>query len=165
MTEPQYLNKGAIFSNDRKYRYKLWRTWDINKPSILFIMLNPSTADENILDPTLRRCLGYAMKWGYGTMYICNLFALRSTNPKELYISDDSIGPDNNRYIRETANECEKIILAWGNHGNLDDRYIDVIELLTEPIEYPLFILARTKMLQPSHPLYLKGDLIPVKCE
>jgi hypothetical protein len=159
MTEPQYHAKGAIFSDDRKYRYRLWRVWDINKSSVLFIMLNPSTADENVLDPTVRRCLGYAMKWGYGRIDICNLFALRATNPKELYKSDDPIGPDNNRYIVETANECDKTILAWGNHGELDDRYIDVIELLKDTA----FILAKTKSLQPAHPLYLKGDLLPVR--
>lgn len=160
-TEPDYVDKGATFSNDRKYRYRLWRVWDTSKKPILFLMLNPSTADENVLDPTVRRCVGYAMKWGYGRMDVCNIFALRSTDPKELYKSEDPIGVENDTHIRIAANECDKIIAAWGNHGGYKNRSIDIIKLLTYPIEYPVYALAKTKSNQPVHPLYQKGDIIP----
>ena len=160
-TEPHYASKGAIFSPDRKYRYQLWRVWDTTKKPILFIMLNPSTADERVLDPTVRRCLGYAMRWGYGQMDICNLFALRSTNPMELYRSEDPVGVDNDEHILVAAKSCDKIIAAWGNHGGYNDRSVDVLNLLTDPIDYPVYALAITKDNQPVHPLYQKGDLLP----
>jgi len=160
-TEPEYTDQGATFSNDRKYRYRLWRVWDTTKKPILFIMLNPSTADEHVLDPTVRRCLGYAMKWGYGRMDICNVFALRSTDPKQLYASEDPVGSENDFHIRIAARESDKIIAAWGNHAGYKNRSTEVQDLLKKPVEYPVYALKITKTNQPSHPLYLKGDLVP----
>jgi hypothetical protein len=101
------------------------------------------------------------MKWGYGRMDVCNLFALRSTDPKELYKSEDPVGTENDLQIRIAAKECDKIIAAWGNHGAYKDRSVKVINLLTKPVEYPIYALKMTKTYQPSHPLYLKGDLTP----
>src|SRR3546814_16904510 len=62
----------------------LWRIWDDTKPQCMFIMLNPSTADADLDDPTIRRCIGFAKSWGYGGLQVCNLFAYRSTEPREL---------------------------------------------------------------------------------
>ncbi len=161
--EPTYIDKGATFSPDRKYRYLLWRTWDKSLPSAMFLMLNPSTADENVLDPTLRRCVGYAMKWGYGRMDICNIFALRSTDPKELYKSEDPIGVDNDQYILKTAKVNGVIIAAWGNHGAHNNRTQEVVDLLTSPTVFELHALALTKTNQPVHPLYQRSDIMPVR--
>ena len=71
--------KDAILSEDRKYRYILSRTWDETKPTVLFIGLNPSTADEKTDDPTIRKCINYAKCWGYGKILMANLFAFRNT--------------------------------------------------------------------------------------
>lgn len=120
-----YLDSHAIFSPDRQYRYKLSRTWDYDEPKAAFIMLNPSVADESINDPTVSRCVRYAMDWGYGTLIVGNLFAIISTKPQEIWkneIGHDPIGPENDRYIREINREADLIIVAWGNHGVYNNR-------------------------------------------
>ena len=89
------VNKNAIFSDCRKYRYVLSRTWNDKKKTILFIGLNPSTADEKIDDPTIRRCINYAQNWGYGSLLMVNLFAYRATIPTELKNVKNPIGNDN----------------------------------------------------------------------
>ena len=80
-----YVPAGAVFSDDMVYRYRLWRTWDPDLPTCLFIMLNPSTADHEQNDPTIRRCLDFAKQWGYGQLLVGNLFALRATDPARTY--------------------------------------------------------------------------------
>lgn len=91
--------KDAILSEDRKYRYILSRTWDETKPTVLFIGLNPSTADENEDDPTIRRCIIFAKSWGYGGLIMANLFAFRTTNPQGLYSEKNPVGSENDYYI------------------------------------------------------------------
>ena len=90
--ESQEQKAGAEFSKDRKYRYRLWREWNKTKPAVLFVMLNPSTADELVLDSTVSRCLSFAKEWGYGRLEVANLFALRATDPKELNKVEDPVG-------------------------------------------------------------------------
>ena len=109
--------KNAIFSPCRRYRYALWRTWDQNKPSVLFIGLNPSTADETNDDPTLTRCINYAKYWGYGSVCIANIFAYRATKPKELFARKRIIGKENNHWLFKLAIDADLVIAAWGNHG------------------------------------------------
>ena len=86
---------GATFSPCRTWRYSLWRIWQPGKPYVVFIGLNPSTATEVEDDPTIRRCIRYAQDWDYGGLYMLNVFALRSTDPKALYRHSDPKGPDN----------------------------------------------------------------------
>ena len=96
------MKSGAELSEDqdRKYRYALWRIWDENKPYVLFIGLNPSTADETKDDPTVRRCIGFTQSWKkYGGVYLANLFAYRATNPRELEVVADPIGPGNDECV------------------------------------------------------------------
>jgi hypothetical protein len=164
MPEPHYAKKGATFSEDKKYRYTLWREWDPVKPSVAFVMLNPSTADERVLDPTLRRCLGYAREWGYGRMDILNLFALRSTDPRVLYAHRDPIGQQNDEYTRSVCVRARTrvIIAAWGVHGKFMNRDQEVTDLITETLGQRLYYLQLTNNGIPSHPLYLKGSLRPV---
>lgn len=90
------ISGGAHFSACRKYRYYLWRVWDIQKPIILFIGLNPSTANENMDDNTIRRVKRFAHKWGYGGVYMMNLFAWVTKEPKELLLAKDPVG-DNDK--------------------------------------------------------------------
>lgn len=165
MPEPRYCDKGAVFSPCRRYRYRLWRTWNpnIDRKPLLFVMLNPSTADERVLDPTVRRCLGYAMAWGYGRMDVVNIFAVRSTDPSELYHNEDPVGADNNAAITQAANEADMVIAAWGNHGEFKNRGRQVSALL-RGIK-PLYALGMTKLAQPKHPLYLSKDLKPFSME
>lgn len=151
--------KGATFDGpDDEYRYKLWREWDASLPTVLFVMLNPSTADETQLDNTCRRCLGYAKEWDYGQLLVGNLFALRSPNPNRLYRHDAPVGPENDEHLEALAEQAEQVVFAWGHHGELHDRGADVADLLAE---HDPVALALTQEGHPRHPLYLPGDLEP----
>lgn len=149
--------RGAKFSDCREYRYRLWRTWDVGKPTLAFVMLNPSTADEVKNDPTVRRCIGYAKDWGYGTLVVGNIFALRSTDPQGLYEHDDPVGPENDEHLREIVSEADKVVAAWGSHGEYQGRGREVAEML----EGELVALDTTKAGQPNHPLYQPKDTEP----
>lgn len=122
----------------------------------LFIMLNPSTADEVKDDPTIRRCIGFANAWGYGILEICNLFAWRATRPNDLKAAEDPVGPENDRYILEAAGRAEKIVAAWGNHGQHFGRSVEARALLRG---HNIECLGVTQLGEPKHPLYvLKGQ-------
>ena len=164
MPEPDYINTGATFSPCKKYRYTLVREWSSlsDKPGyVLFIMLNPSTADETILDPTVRRCLGYAIDWGYKKLHVVNIFALRSTDPKQLYSSIDPVGVDNDKCICTEVEGADLVIAAWGTHGSFMDRGNTILKMTT-PLS-DIHYLKKTKNNIPNHPLYLKGNLLPKK--
>jgi hypothetical protein len=160
MPEPAYIDRGATFDRTRRYRYRLWRTWDRSGPRLLFIMLNPSTADAEKLDPTVRRCVGFAERWGYGSLEVANLFALRSTDAGALYQVDDPVGPENDRHIEDAVRMSACVIAAWGHHGRLRGRDEQVQELVTRHAD--LSCLRRTKHGFPGHPLYLPGSLEPI---
>jgi hypothetical protein len=147
------MNKGAIFSTDNIYRYQLSRIWDDSKPKILFIMLNPSTADDFVDDPTIRRVINYANTWGYGGVYVGNLYAFRSTDPKGLNSVDDPIGPENITNIQMLIGLVDKIIYAWGNDKKEP-------EWLKTCVDAPYCIDISKKGI-PKHPLYLKKSLTP----
>jgi hypothetical protein len=149
---------GAIFSDDRRYRYGLWRCWDNTLPAMNVIGLNPSTADETVDDPTIRRCVGFAYREGCGTLVMTNLFALRSTDPKLLRISKSPVGPENDDYIFSAARGCELVVAAWGADPVAVNRARDVIpklELARAPWLTPVWCLGKTKSEAPKHPLYL----------
>ncbi len=95
----QTMNKGAIISTCGQYRYQLWRIWNEDKPLVLFVCLNPSTADARQDDPTIRRLTGFAYQLGYGGFYLGNLFAFRSTYPSDLPAANDPVGPDNTNHL------------------------------------------------------------------
>jgi hypothetical protein len=150
---------GALFSRDRRYRYRLWRRWDRSRLRIAFCMLNPSTADERSDDPTIRRCIGFARHWGYGSVEIVNLFALRATDPRELRSMRDPIGRGNDAYIIEAAGRSAAVVIAWGAHGAFRERGTRVVHLLSP--RAPLLVLGWTQAGQPRHPLYLRRDVRP----
>ena len=155
MTNLQFARNGADFSDDRVYRYRLWREWDDSLPSCLFVMLNPSTADATQDDPTIRRCIDYARGWGYGALTVGNLFALRATDPTELYRADDPVGePANDDALMAMHEAATLTVLAWGVHGGYRDRDRQVLDLLGRMSWRSVYCLGATKNGSPRHPLY-----------
>jgi len=146
---------GAVFDATRRYRYALWRQWqeECGKSHTLhFIMLNPSTADEHVLDPTVTRCVLRAQQLGYRRLVVTNLFAWRSTDPSGLTKVDDPVGAENDESIHHHAQSSAMTVCAWGNHGGLHGRSEHVLRLLAG---IPLYHLGLTKQQQPTHPLYV----------
>jgi hypothetical protein len=145
----------ADFSDCRRYRYALWRTWDPLEPGVLFVGLNPSTADEQVNDPTIRRCMGFARRWGYGGLVMCNLYALRSTDPARLFEVEDAVGPENDDWLADQAEQAPLVVAAWGSTpGPVPDRAARVLELLGEA-----HCLGLTTGGAPRHPLRMPTDL------
>ena len=153
----------TIFSPCRKYRYSLTRVLaPMAEPqrACLFVMLNPSTADENTDDPTIRRCIGFATAWGYSRLDVVNLFALRATDPAALLSASDPVGFDNDRYIEFYARSAAMIVCAWGAHGVLNGRALRVTKILHDA-GFALKCLGLTGSGQPRHPLYLPAKTQP----
>lgn len=155
----------AILSDCEKYRYELKRIWDDNKPKAMFIMLNPSKADAEQDDPTIRRCINYAKDWGYGGIYVGNLFAFRATNPQNLLQTENPIGADNITHLEAMQQECEIIICAWGNE-DIVKKIISKHDPTYNPLKHinsKLHYLELSNAGTPKHPLYLRKDLKPIK--
>ena len=144
----------AVFSPDRLYRYFLSRRISINHGVCTFILLNPSTADEVRNDPTIRRCIGFVREWGYSILVVVNLFAYRTTNPKELRIMRDPIGPENDRFVLNAAQNTNCLVAGWGQYGNYHNRGDDIRYMLRD---FGMMCLGKTKQDEPKHPLYLKS--------
>lgn len=151
---------GAHISGDGVYRYGLWRHWGPG-PSLSFVMLNPSTADAALDDPTIRRCTGFARTLGHDGINVVNLYAFRATNPAELRTAVDPHGPENEAWLRgrlEAARHgATTIVVAWGAWLP-DDHAAPTFRNLAREVGVTLRCLGRTKEGQPRHPLYLKGD-------
>lgn len=151
--------RGAVLSDDGTYRYKLWRTWDIEKPTLGWIMLNPSTADETQNDPTIRRCIDYGQRWGYGTIVVGNLYAYRATDPSELWtlLPSTIVGSENDEHLQAICDEAEMVVAAWGAYGSKMDRGPEVAAMLG----VDLYALDTTIDGHPVHPLRQAADLEP----
>ena len=139
----------ARFSIDKKHRYRLSRHWDLNKPQLLYIMLNPSIGNETIDDPTIRRLLSFTRKFDYGGFFVGNLFTYITPNPKTL---DTSIGLTNKNLniLTNLVSKVDKVVYAWGNY-------------IEEPNELKTFIsnpmcFGKNINGTPKHPLYLPSD-------
>lgn len=148
---------GAIFDPTHTYRYLLWRSWS-DAPPIAFVMLNPSTADAERNDPTIRRCITFARSWGYGTVLVVNLFAYRATCPTQLAQVAEPVGVENDRYLHLTCTRADRVIAAWGNRGALHHRYQQVLPFLPNQRSYCLGV---NRSGHPRHPLYVRGDTLP----
>lgn len=146
---------GARMSRCGTYRYSLWRRWGPG-PQVLFVMLNPSTADERNNDPTIRRCIGLAVAWGYGAVAVGNLFAFRTPSPTILKRAAHPVGRANDRWLERMAAASSRVIAAWGNHGAFLARDAQVRALLPS-----LYVLSLTRQGQPRHPLYVPGSAVP----
>lgn len=145
--------KHATLSRCGTYRYWLERSWaETGRGFVNFVMLNPSTADAEKDDATIRKCIGFAQHWGYDGLHVVNLFALRSTDPTALYSHADPVGPENDLFIKAGKLSAEKTIVAWGTHGKIRGRGEKVLAML-DPAR--TFRLGRNSDGSPKHPLYV----------
>ncbi|XKM13247.1 DUF1643 domain-containing protein [Orbaceae bacterium ac157xtp] len=152
----------AIFSADRKYRYLLERIWDKTKPTVLFICMNPSIADEKTNDPTATRCINFAKSWGFGSLVMMNLYAYVDTYQNNIWSPNvDSIGTDNDTRIIEIAKKIDKVVVAWGS-GVCVHRAKELYDkLCRENID--LWCFKKNKNGMPAHPLYQRKDTVLIK--
>jgi hypothetical protein len=151
------LKKTAEFSECTKYRFALWRTWNDSKPYVMFVGLNPSTANEATDDPTLTRCINYAKSWGFGGVCMANIFAYSATKPSDMKAAKDPVGSGNNEWLQRLSNEAGMVVAAWGNNGSFLGRSKQVKELPPN-----LHCLKLNNSGEPAHPLYQKPDIEPV---
>lgn len=150
--------RSAEISSCGRYRYALRRRWaDTGSGEVCFILLNPSTADAEVDDPTVRRCVGFARRWGYDGLCIGNLFAFRATDPKLMRAQHDPVGPDNDAALLALARGAALRVAAWGVHGAHLGRGEAVRRMLSG-----LCVLRLTRQGAPGHPLYLPGTATPV---
>ena len=156
--------KAAVLSPCGRDRYRLSRIWG-DGPPVNFVMLNPSTADHEVDDPTIRRCVGFAKAWAYGGLVVTNLFPYRATSPKDLFKAIDRHGPDgtpciNREHIQDVARSAGLIVCAWGTHADPNIAAV-TCRLLRESNPAGLHSLKLTKHGLPSHPLYLPLGCAP----
>jgi hypothetical protein len=144
----------AVYSDCEAYRYELTRVWDGAGRKALFVMLNPSTATEVQNDPTVERCERRARALNFGAFRVCNIFALRQTDPKLMRAHPEPVGPANDAAILDGCGWADTIVCAWGTHGEHLDRGRQV-EALMRGTGAPLFTLGRTRQGHPRHPLYI----------
>jgi hypothetical protein len=151
------LRSDAVLSDDGQYRYALTRHWG-EGTSLRFVMLNPSTADASLNDPTIRRCIGFAKREGYGGLVVLNLYAYRATNPKALLTCGDPVGPGNDdmlrAHMRSSVGVARPVVAAWGANARAD-RVKQVLDLC---LGVDWRCLGTTKDGHPRHPLYVRGD-------
>lgn len=153
----------AVFSPCATYRYVLRRRFLTGSGTVNFIMLNPSTADETADDPTIRRCISFAQRWGYADLVVTNLFAYRATDPSELaaLTTERVEGYENNYHLIREARAARLVVSAWGVHGTKGNRDRYVRWLLEDLHSLRLHHLGLTKGGHPRHPLYLRADTEP----
>jgi hypothetical protein len=165
------LIRKCEFSTNRAYRYTLWREWgtstledlftlpkpqDSTAPYAMFVGLNPSTADETNDDPTIRRCVDFANRWGFTALCMTNLFAFRATDPLVMKAAPDPIGQENDHWLRRVAHEAGVIIAAWGKHGAFMSRAEKVLSMLPG-----VYYLRLNDDGSPEHPLYIPAVTTP----
>lgn len=150
------VGRGAVLSEDGLYRYRLWRTLKLtSEPKrCTFVMLNPSTADANKDDATIKKILRFASKWGMDHLDVVNLFAFRATQPKDCMAAQDPVGPENDRHIIEAVTGANVVVLAWGTQGTARGRNQTVLNMLKAHGASPQ-ALWFTDAGHPQHPLYL----------
>lgn len=158
--------RGAVIAGrENEWRYELGRTWDLKKPILVVCMLNPSTADAERDDPTIKTLIHFATLWGYGGLRIINLFALRTSKPVELVATEDRFGPENARYLAEAmtfaAQNGGKLLVAWGNGGDLDGRAEWFCCRALVFYKLDLICLGTTRTWKPKHPMARGQHRVP----
>jgi len=155
---------GCILSDCEQYRYRLWREWDASRPALGFIMLNPSTADHQVNDPTITRCMQRALAGKYGRLEVVNLFPLRSTDPAGLQTHSAPLGREDiaNGAVMDAINRCSLVICAWGAHKAAPARAAEVLRIVRMCGRGNLLHhLGMNKDGSPKHPLYIAAKVQP----
>lgn len=150
------MRMSATLSPCGRYRYTLSRVWNDSLPKVMFIGLNPSTADDKEDDPTIAKCIRFAKNWGFGSLTMMNLFAFRATDPDVMKAAEDPVGSANDDVLLSVAFNADLIVAAWGVHGTHLGRSAEVKAMFPE-----LHYIKLTKAGHPGHPLYLKENLKP----
>lgn len=149
------MERSAVIDTSGMYRYSLGRRWAAGEV-VTWIMLNPSTADGNTDDPTIRRCVGFSHDWGFGAMVVVNLYAYRATSPWSLLEAHDPIGPEHHHYFLRALQCASRVVVAWGAHEAATFRHVRPL------LAYrPLLCLGTTKRGAPRHPLYVHSQVCP----
>lgn len=152
-----FLERDAVISDCGRYRYLLRRAWDHDRPRALFVMLNPSTADAELDDPTIRSCARLCRAWGFGSFEVVNLYGWRATQPEELGGKTDPIGPRNDTIMEAAINRCDVVICAWGAHHHpFGGERVNTVYGLIQQHRPLAYCLGLTKDGHPKHPLYIK---------
>ena len=152
-----YISASCKFSKSKLYRYSLRRTWALgSRKQVLFIGLNPSSADSESDDPTIRRCVQFASSWGFNSLEVVNLFAFRATNPKDLFAEPRPEGIYNDSWIKKADQRSSLSVACWGSAGIYRNRSEIIMDLVDN-----LFCINTNKDNTPSHPLYLNSKLTP----
>lgn len=171
-TQPELIERpknDCRFSPCGKYRYSLRHSWEkfgsafvpvpyAGQKRVMWIGLNPSTANEDQLDPTLRRIRAFSHAWGFRAFVMTNLFAYRATMPRDMLLQTDPVGPENNAILLNEAASCELIIACWGTHGSHLGRDATIRALMVAP----LYCLGANADKSPRHPLYVPGTQKPI---
>ncbi len=148
--------RSAVISGDGLYRYRLDRRWAPGA-TVAWVMLNPSTADGETDDATLRKVTRYSRGWGFGALTVVNLYGYRATDPRDLWKAADPVGPENDRHITEAVSRAE-VVAAWGAHARADRIAAALALIAKAPGASRVHALGVTKSGQPKHPPYLAGD-------
>ncbi len=152
------IEKTALVSSCQRYRHRLGRHWNRSLGTVLFVGLNPSTADARVDDPTIRRCVSFAKSWGHGGLVMCNLFDWRATDPKQLPPSNIAVSDKNDAVLRTCVAEAKIVIAAWGKVPWATKRIREVFQTVFSE-EKRWHCLGLTKDgIYPRHPLYMKKN-------
>lgn len=127
----------------------------------MVIGLNPSTANETLDDPTIRRCIGFAKAWGFGALCMTNLFAWRATKPEDMKLVDNPVGEDNQHHLLQCANGAGLVLAAWGTHGSFRSQDLTVRQWMAS-IAAQMHCLGRNSDDSPKHPLYIPANTQPI---
>lgn len=154
------VRSSAVISDCGQYRYRLRRTWDASIQTLGFVMLNPSTADAETDDPTIRRCMGFARDLGFGGISVANLYAYRATKPADLWRASDPVGPLNDATLTALFESpaVGMVVAAWGSNARADR----VAQVAALPRAATLHALGLTKDGAPRHPLYMPKTATPL---
>lgn len=153
----EYTSADAVISDCGKFRYALRRFWRDDRAALAFIMLNPSTADADQDDATIRKCVGFADRLGFGGIVVGNLFAYRATDPKDLKANGFPCGPKNDFFLQGIAEGSPVVVAAWGANANRTPRPAQVCKML-QAQGAQLTCLGVTQDGFPLHPLMLSYD-------
>jgi len=148
------MKRDAVLSDCGRFRYILSRDWNGMLPRLCYVMLNPSTADASQDDPTIRKCIGFAERLGFGGFTVVNLYAYRATHPRDLRTAGYPVGPENNDFISIALDGTDAVVCAWGANARGLARPTEVLSLLRRRLLKPK-ALSLTAGGIPAHPLML----------